>query len=106
MPRKGVKQATVDAPELIPGKRILCKIQGTPRGNNIFEASDGTDIFIVQLPNRYRKSLWVRSGSYVIVELLEGSELKVGGEIVHVLLADEVKERRKGSDWCVQIYYS
>jgi hypothetical protein len=100
MPRKGTsRNATLEAPELIPGKRMLCKIRGPQRGSNIFEAFDGESSFLVSLPGRYRKALWVRSGSHVIVELIEGSELKICGEIVHILLANEVKEWRKSAQW-------
>lgn len=101
MARKTARTTPSAAPELVPGKTILCKIQGTPRGGNIFEATTGDEFYLVQLPNRFRKSLWIKPGSIVIVELVDESS-KVRGEIVHVLLPDEVKERRKSASWCAQ----
>jgi len=98
MSRKRHTQPT-ELPELKEGQ-ILCQIQGPPRGSNLFDAWDGKDIHIVELPARFRKSAWIKRGSHIIVELSNRDpSSKIHGEIIHVLLAEHVKQWKKRGDW-------
>lgn len=69
------------------------------RGNNLHEAqdADGTS-FLVSMPNKFRKNVWVRRGNFVIVEpIAEGDKVKA--EIVRVLSAEHVKYLKKDGVW-------
>lgn len=102
MSRRAPKRSAAAIPDLVPGKVILCRVQGAPRGSSIFEVFDGQNAFLAQLPNRFRKTLWIKPGSIVVTEKLDVEEgSKVLGEIIHVLLPEEVKEWRKRPDWSV-----
>ncbi|KAI3422049.1 hypothetical protein GPALN_012586 [Globodera pallida] len=60
------------------------------RGNNLHEVetADGKN-FLVSMPTKFRKTLWVRRGSYVILHPIEEGD-KVRAEIVHVLDAENI----------------
>lgn len=69
------------------------------RGNNLHEAqaADGSS-FLVSMPNKFRKNVWVRRGNFVIVEpIAEGDKVKA--EIVRVLSAEHVKYFKKDGVW-------
>jgi len=54
--------------------------------------------FLLELPSKFRKSVWIRRGSYVIATTAEElSGTKLQGVIEHVISSDQVKEwKRKG----------
>ncbi|KDQ20723.1 hypothetical protein BOTBODRAFT_26739 [Botryobasidium botryosum FD-172 SS1] len=90
---------SLDLPEL-KEKQILCQVQGPPKGSNHFDVWDGSELRVAELPARFRKSAWIKRGSYVIVELVDTSSTsKINGEIIQVLLAEHVKEWKKRGDW-------
>ncbi|KAL3101239.1 hypothetical protein niasHT_027995 [Heterodera trifolii] len=74
-----VKEIVVPADNEFIGK-ILAS-----RGNNLHEVeTDEGENFLVSMPTRFRKKLWVRRGTYVILQSIEEGD-KVRAEIVHVL---------------------
>lgn len=66
-------------------------------GNNLHEveSSDGSDNnFLVSMPNKFRKNVWIKRGNFVLVEeICEGSRVK--GEIIRILTTDHQKEFSK-----------
>ena len=55
------------------------------RGNNLHEAMDATgDRFLISMPPKFRKSIWVKRGDFVIIEPIPEGD-KVKGEIVKIL---------------------
>jgi len=97
--KRQIQSQSLDLPELKEGQ-ILCQVQGPPKGSSLFDAWDGSELHLVELPARFRKSAWIKRGSYVIVELVTTSSTsKINGEITHVLLAEHVKEWKKRGDW-------
>jgi len=61
------------------------------RGNNLHEVQSETgEKFLVSMPCKYRKSVWVKRNDFVVCEpIAEGDKVKA--EIVHVLLKDNIR---------------
>lgn len=122
--RQGREAEEVDG--LAEGQKIY--VVKKPAGPNLFECSDGLSesLFVVELPPRFRKVLWIRRGlvyadlsskfmselcmlgSYVIVSpfgTVEGqSNEKIhDGEIATVIQPDQIKSWRKRGIWSVHI---
>ena len=47
------------------------------------------------LPAKFHKKLWIRNGSFLIVENSEAADTRVTGEILTVLLKQDVKELKR-----------
>ena len=47
--------------------------------------------FLVSMPKKFRKSLWVKRGDFVVIAPIQEGD-KVKGEIVSVLLKEHIKE--------------
>lgn len=93
--------------------RILCS-----RGNNLHEVesadqipvttttvegSEGAetssiDKFLVSMPTKFRKNVWVKRGDFVIVDPIDEGD-KVKGEIVRILTPQQIKQFRKDGIW-------
>lgn len=79
-----------------PGEgECICKALGSRGSNKIdVELPDGHTALVI-LPARFHKKIWIRKGSFVIVKAVrddvEGDERFFTGEIVRVLLRDDVK---------------
>jgi len=84
--------------ELSEGQQIARVLKAT--GNNIYavELPSKTSI-LVELPTRFRSTIWIKRGSYVVVDMkaLENRENKLGGEIINIV-RDE-KAWRKAPYW-------
>ncbi|KAJ2898524.1 hypothetical protein IWW38_001364 [Coemansia aciculifera] len=57
---------------------------------------------LVQLPPKYRSVVWVKRGSYVLVDLAESLTDKIGGEIAMVLMPVQVKYLKQSKQWPTQ----
>lgn len=99
-----------------PNQKIV-RILGS-RGNNLHEvesaepiqdngndaaAGDGGvemngDRFLVSMPTKFRKNVWVKRGDYVIVEPIDEGD-KVKAEIVRILTPQHIKEFTKDGIW-------
>ncbi|KAF9513311.1 hypothetical protein BS47DRAFT_1344364 [Hydnum rufescens UP504] len=84
MPRKRQQKVSDHTPdELEPGTRV-CVVKKTT-GSNVFECWDGSASFLVELPPRFRKLMWIRRGSFVLVKSYdtfpEGPTPKIHGEL-------------------------
>lgn len=101
-----------DAPE---SNQHIVRILGS-RGNNLHEVesaepiaiddnnvSDGDDTenayhFLVSMPTKFRKNVWVKRGDFVIVESIDEGD-KVKAEIVRILTPQHIKEFTKMGIW-------
>ncbi|GAQ09682.1 S1-like domain-containing protein C146.08c [Aspergillus lentulus] len=84
--------------ELAQGQLIGRVIKAT--GNNVYlvEYPSKTRV-LVELPARFRSTIWIKRGSYVVVDTnaLENRDNKLGGEIINIV-RDE-KAWRKAPFW-------
>lgn len=96
-----------------PNQQIV-RIIGS-RGNNLHEVesaepstsnsnsensgeADNADRFLVSMPTKFRKNVWVKRGDYVIVEAIDEGD-KVKAEIVRILTPQHIKEFTKDGIW-------
>ncbi|XP_055838598.1 probable RNA-binding protein EIF1AD [Episyrphus balteatus] len=70
------------------------------RGNNLHEVENAEDAekFLVSMPTKFRKNVWVKRGDFVLVEPIEEGD-KVKAEICKVLTSEHVKEYTKAGIW-------
>ncbi|XP_043113483.1 probable RNA-binding protein EIF1AD [Puntigrus tetrazona] len=68
-------------------------------GNNLHEAVTGSgERFLVSMPTKFRKNIWIKRGDFVIVDpIKEGGKVK--GEISFILYRDHIQYLRKLSVW-------
>uniref|UniRef100_A0A915C6G3 Probable RNA-binding protein EIF1AD n=1 Tax=Parascaris univalens TaxID=6257 RepID=A0A915C6G3_PARUN len=77
---------------------IIAQILGT-RGNNLHEVEDSKgDKYLVSMPTKFRKSIWVRRGHFVFVRPIEEGD-KVKAEITNVLDDENVLYIREHKLW-------
>eukprot|EP00045_Choanoeca_perplexa_P002700 m.26076 g.26076 ORF g.26076 m.26076 type:complete len:152 (+) comp11655_c0_seq15:71-526(+) len=70
-----------------------------PRGNNLHEATwPSGETFLISMPPKFRKHVWIKRGMYVIVEDIEEGD-KVKAEIVFVLQPMQVKHLQTSGLW-------
>ncbi|CAG8452573.1 7306_t:CDS:2 [Scutellospora calospora] len=100
----GRKQKTTNqilTSDLIPTEtQKIARVLGG-RGKNLHEIQycDGT-VTLCTLPPKFRSLVWVKRGSYVIIEPSESDKIKkIGGEIVHVLFPGHVKHLKSEGIW-------
>lgn len=72
------------------------------RGNNLHEVESTDESvdarFLVSMPTKFRKNVWVKRGDFVIVEAIEEGD-KVKAEIVRILTSQHIKEFTKDGIW-------
>lgn len=62
------------------------------------EADSSSDRFLVSMPTKFRKNVWVKRGDFVIVEPIDEGD-KVKAEIVRILTPQHIKEFTKDGTW-------
>ncbi|KAJ0002556.1 hypothetical protein NQD34_007705 [Periophthalmus magnuspinnatus] len=80
------------------GNQQIVKVIGS-RGNNLHEivTADG-DSFLVSMPTKFRKNIWIKRGDFVIVDPIEEGE-KVKAEISFILYKDHIQYLQKQQLW-------
>lgn len=90
--------------------QLIARVIGS-RGNNLHEVetaepmqsvdndeSSASCAFLVTMPNKFRKNIWIKTGSFVIVEpISEGKKVK--GEITRILQPHTISEFKKLGIW-------
>lgn len=69
------------------------------RGNNLHEVEDTSgETYLVSMPTKFRKNVWVKRGDYVLVEsIAEGDKVKA--EMVRILSQEHIKCFKKAGVW-------
>lgn len=84
--------------ELLDTHQIVRAIKAT--GNNIYLIeTPSKDQMLVELPARFRSTIWIKRGSYLVIDTKNKEERdnKIGGEIINIV-RDE-KAWRKAPFW-------
>ncbi|KAL7742285.1 hypothetical protein ACLKA6_005545 [Drosophila palustris] len=71
------------------------------RGNNLHEVEAAVldlENFLVSMPNKFRKNVWVKRGDFILVEPIEEGD-KVKAEICKILTPEHIKEYTKAGIW-------
>ena len=85
---------------LEPGQAIAQVIRG--EGKNLYTVRlPDTKSLLVELPSRFRSTIWMKRGGFVLVDTnaFENRENKLGGQILNIV-RDE-KQWRKQSYWSI-----
>ncbi|KAK2156824.1 hypothetical protein LSH36_204g05023 [Paralvinella palmiformis] len=84
-----------------PNQQIV-KVIGS-RGNNLHEVVTAKgETFLVSMPTKFRKNVWIKRGDFVIVDPIEEGD-KVKGEIVHILYyKEQIKYIKNENLWPVE----
>lgn len=69
------------------------------KGNNLHEVKDPEgSTYLVSMPTKFRKNVWVKRGDYILVEpIVEGAKVK--GEMVRLLTSEHIKCFKKDGAW-------
>ncbi|XP_066505315.1 probable RNA-binding protein EIF1AD [Hoplias malabaricus] len=68
-------------------------------GNNLHEAvTESGEKFLLSMPTKFRKNIWIKRGDFVIVDPIEEGD-KVKGEISFILYRDHIQYLRKLGVW-------
>ncbi|XP_041353105.1 probable RNA-binding protein EIF1AD [Gigantopelta aegis] len=72
------------------GNQEIVKVTAS-RGNNLHEVETAEQKkYLVSMPTKFRKNVWIKRGDFVIVEpIKEGDRVKA--EIVSILYKDQIK---------------
>ena len=92
-------EATLNPPDVLAQGYAIARIVKS-EGNNLYSVDlPSQERLLVELPARFRKTIWLRRGGFVVVDTTAfvDRENKLNGEIVNVVM-DE-KEWRKQSFW-------
>ncbi len=75
--------------------KVVCS-----KGNNLHEVEPSTsdEPFLVSMPTKFRKNVWIKRGDFVIIEPIEEGD-KVKAEIVRILTPQHIKEFTKDGIW-------
>ncbi|KAK2849488.1 hypothetical protein Q5P01_009322 [Channa striata] len=69
------------------------------RGNNLHETVTAQgETFLVSMPTKFRKNIWIKRGDYVIVDPIAEGE-KVKAEISFILYKDHIQYLQKQNLW-------
>lgn len=106
-PKRNILAAAAESttpPDELTENQSVARV-GKPEGNNLYTCIlPNTKTVIVELAQRFRNTIWIKRGGFVLVDLTPDEERtkannKVQGEIVNVV-RDE-KAWRRMSYWCV-----
>ncbi|XP_030595401.1 putative RNA-binding protein EIF1AD [Archocentrus centrarchus] len=76
----------------------IVKVTGS-RGNNLHDVVTAQgETFLVSMPTKFRKNIWIKRGDYVIVDPIEEGE-KVKAEISFILYKDHIQYLQKQNLW-------
>ncbi|TKX19883.1 translation initiation factor-like protein 1 [Elsinoe australis] len=89
-PRRNVHAAaeeTLTPPDTLEPSQHIARVK-TAAGNNLYHVElPDSDVLLVELAQRFRSTIWVKRGSYVLVDTstLAARENKIGGEIINIV---------------------
>nr|XP_043896386.1 probable RNA-binding protein EIF1AD [Solea senegalensis] len=76
----------------------IVKVTGS-RGNNLHEAVTAQgETFLLSMPTKFRKNIWIKRGDYVIVDPIEEGG-KVKAEISFILYKDHIQYLQEQQLW-------
>ncbi|KAI9660206.1 MAG: hypothetical protein M1831_003513 [Alyxoria varia] len=93
-------QESESPPDSLPGGQKIVRVL-KPAGSNLYNVEEPSTpgSLLVEMPSRFRSMMWVKKGSFVLVDTggLASRDNKLAGEIVNVVRNE--KEWRKQTYW-------
>ena len=69
------------------------------RGNNLHEVvNEKEETFLVSMPTKFRKNVWIKRGDFVLVSPIEEGD-KVKAEIITILYKEQIKHIKNENLW-------
>lgn len=93
---QAVADETTTPPESLPAGQKIARVKSAA-GNNLYNLElPAGEALLAELPARFRSTIWIKRGSYVLVDTaaLADRGNKLGGEIVNIV-RDERAWRKK-----------
>ncbi|XP_044254911.1 probable RNA-binding protein EIF1AD [Tribolium madens] len=92
------KEALDDDLSLPTENQTIVRILST-KGNNLHEVlAPNQSTYLVSMPTKFRKNIWVKRGNYVLVEPISEGD-KVKAEIVRILTNEHIKCYKEDNVW-------
>lgn len=96
--RKHVTKEVLDEYVLPEEKQQIVKVVAG-RGNNLHEVQTAdNENFLVSMPTRFRKNVWIKRGDFVLIEPIEEGD-RVKAEILRILYKDQIKYIKEEGKW-------
>ncbi len=97
--RKYVTKEVLDDFDLPKENQKIVQIVGG-RGNNLHQVieADETTSYLVSMPTKFRKNVWIKRGDFCVVEPIEEGD-KVKAEIVRILYKDQIRHIKSEGQW-------
>merc|ERR1712109_49316 len=96
--KKHVMAEVLDEFELPKETESIVRIVGG-KGNNLHMVEDSSsEQFLVSMPRKFRRSVWVKRGDFVVLQPIEEGD-KVKAEIVRVLYKEQIKYIKEEGMW-------
>ncbi|KAK6998395.1 RNA-binding protein EIF1AD [Biomphalaria glabrata] len=96
--KKHVTKEVLEEYPLPEGNKQIVKVTAA-KGNNLHEVIDAEgETFLVSMPTKFRKHVWIKRGDYIMVEPI-GEGDKVKGEITHILFKEQIKYIQEKGLW-------
>ncbi|KAH9509160.1 putative RNA-binding protein eif1ad [Bulinus truncatus] len=96
--KKHVTKEVLEEFPLPHGNRQVVKVTAA-KGNNLHEVVDAEgETFLVSMPTKFRKHVWIKRGDYIMVEPIDEGD-KVKAEITHILFKDQIKHIQENGLW-------
>ncbi|CAG4938191.1 unnamed protein product [Parnassius apollo] len=93
-----MNEALWDDYELPKENQSIVKVLKS-KGNNLHEiTTPAGEEYLVSMPTKFRKNIWVKRGDYIIVEPIPEGD-KVKAEIVKILSKDSIKFFKESNVW-------
>lgn len=94
-----VAEETLTPPDHLTESQQIARLQKAA-GNNLYQLElPSRETLLAELPSRFRSTIWLKRGSYVVVDVtaLATRDNKLGGEIVNIV--GDQKAWRKMHYW-------
>ncbi|CAG5125813.1 unnamed protein product [Candidula unifasciata] len=96
--KKHVTKEVLEEYPLPEGGRQVVRVTAA-RGNNLHEVETANkETFLVSMPTKFRKHVWIKRGDYILVEPIEEGG-KVKAEISHILFREQIKHIKDKGLW-------
>uniref|UniRef100_A0A0B7ANH4 RNA-binding protein EIF1AD n=1 Tax=Arion vulgaris TaxID=1028688 RepID=A0A0B7ANH4_9EUPU len=96
--KKHVTKEVLEEFPLPDWSRKVVMVTGS-KGNNLHEVKTPTgEVFLVSMPTKFRKHVWIKRGDYILVDPIEEGG-KVKAEISHILFKEQIKHIQEHGKW-------
>ncbi|BFZ07511.1 hypothetical protein BsWGS_10550 [Bradybaena similaris] len=96
--KKHVTKEVLEEYPLPEGARQVVRVTAS-RGNNLHEVETASkETFLVSMPTKFRKHVWIKRGDYILVDPIEEGG-KVKAEISHILFREQIRHIKDKGLW-------